>query len=153
VITQHGQAATNSVEATATTGMLNPVAEIGRIVKSRGRLYTVDAMSSFGGMPMDVATIGADYLVSSANKRIQGVPGFGFVPLLAPEHRSPIITAFHSPDHPDYRFEQFYANLKHRGFVIYPGKVTAQDTFRIGTIGDVQPADIVRLVAAVAHSM
>ena len=225
------------VHCETTTGMLNPVAEIGRIVKSRGRLFIVDAMSSFGGIPLDMAAIGVDYLVSSANKCIQGVPGFGFViarrdvlaategrarslsldlfdqwrtmeekggkwrftspthvvrafaqalqeleaeggvgarylryvenqrrlvdgmtrlgfvPLLAAEHRSPIITAFHSPDHPDYRFEQFYANLKQRGFVIYPGKVTEQDTFRIGTIGDVFPADIDRLLAAVSESI
>ena len=226
-----------AVHCETTTGMRNPVAEIGRIVKSHGRLFIVDAMSSFGGIPLDMAAIGADYLVSSANKCIQGVPGFGFViarrqvlaategrarslsldlfdqwrtmeekggkwrftspthvvrafdqalreleaeggvaarharyaanhhrlvdgmqhlgftPVLAPQHRSPIITAFYSPDDPEYCFEQFYANLKQRGFVIYPGKVTEQDTFRIGTIGDVFPADIDRLVAAVAESI
>jgi 2-aminoethylphosphonate-pyruvate transaminase len=225
------------VHCETTTGMLNPVAEIGRIVKSHDRLFMVDAMSSFGGIPMDMAALGADYLVSSANKCIQGVPGFGFViarrqelaetegrarslsldlfdqwrtmeekggkwrftspthtvrafsralqeleaeggvtarcaryrenhqrlvagmerlgfvPLLASEHRSPIITAFFSPDAPDYRFDRFYAGLKQRGFVIYPGKVTELDTFRIGTIGDVYPADIDRLLAAIGDSM
>ncbi len=225
------------VHCETTTGMLNPVAEIGRVVKSHGRIFIVDAMSSFGGIPMDMAAMGADYLVSSANKCIQGVPGFGlviarkevlaategrarslsldlydqwktmeekggkwrftspthtvrafaqalleleaeggvgarylryvenqrrlvegmtglgFVPLLAPEHRSPIITAFCSPDHPDYRFDRFYGGLKERGFVIYPGKVTEQDTFRIGTIGEVYPDDIDRLLSAVGESM
>ena len=67
------------VHCETTTGMLNPVEEIGRIVKSTGRTYIVDAMSSFGGIPMDIAELGADFLVSSANKCIQGVPGFGFV--------------------------------------------------------------------------
>jgi 2-aminoethylphosphonate-pyruvate transaminase len=225
------------VHCETTTGMLNPVAEIGRIVKSHDRLFIVDAMSSFGGIPLDMAALGADYLVSSANKCIQGVPGFGFViarrqelaqtegrarslsldlfdqwktmekkggkwrftspthtvrafsqalqeleaeggvgvrylryvenhrrlvegmkqlgfvPLLASEHRSPIITAFFSPEHPDYRFERFYAGLKQRGFVIYPGKVTEHDTFRIGTIGDVQPPDIDRLLAAISETI
>ena len=67
------------VHSETTTGMLNPVEEIGRIVKQHNRIYILDAMSSFGGIPMDMAEIGADFLVSSANKCIQGVPGFGFV--------------------------------------------------------------------------
>ena len=68
-----------AVHCETTTGMLNPVEDIGRAVASRGRSFIVDAMSSFGGIPMDMEEIGADYLVSSANKCIQGVPGFGFV--------------------------------------------------------------------------
>jgi 2-aminoethylphosphonate-pyruvate transaminase len=73
--------------------------------------------------------------------------------LLPKEHRSPIITTFLSPAHPGYSFPAFYSAIKQRGFVIYPGKVTSLDTFRIGTIGDVHPADIHRLVAAVKASM
>ncbi|QJT09574.1 2-aminoethylphosphonate--pyruvate transaminase [Oceanidesulfovibrio marinus] len=67
------------VHCETTTGMLNPVEAIGSVVKEAGRIYIVDAMSSFGGIPMDMAGIGADFLVSSANKCIQGVPGFGFI--------------------------------------------------------------------------
>jgi 2-aminoethylphosphonate-pyruvate transaminase len=67
------------VHCETTTGMLNPVAEIGQVVKRFGKTYIVDAMSSFGGIPLDMAAIGADFLISSANKCIQGVPGFGFI--------------------------------------------------------------------------
>jgi 2-aminoethylphosphonate-pyruvate transaminase len=225
------------VHCETTTGMLNPVKEIGRVVKSFSKIYIVDAMSSFGGIPMDMADLGADFLISSANKCIQGVPGFGFVIarreeiektkgrarslsldlydqwevmerekgkwrftspthvvrafaralmelddeggvearhhryqenyrilvkgmkglgftcLLPEEYRSPIITSFVSPSHPTYDFKRFYSKLKSQGFVIYPGKVTGADTFRIGTIGNVVPADMNRLLQAVEHSM
>ena len=225
------------VHCETTTGMLNPVDRIGEIVKSHGKIYIVDAMSSFGGIPMDAAEIGADFLISSANKCIQGVPGFGFIVarrerlaecrgrarslsldlfdqwetmetkngkwrFTSPTHtvrafaqalaeleaeggvaarharyrknhrvlvdgmrslgfetllpdalQSPIITAFKSPMADGYEFGKFYATLKSRGFVIYPGKVTAMDTFRVGNIGDVGPEDMERLVAAVGESM
>ncbi|MEL7639235.1 MAG: 2-aminoethylphosphonate--pyruvate transaminase [Solidesulfovibrio sp.] len=225
------------VHCETTTGMLNPIQAIGAAVKAAGKTYLVDAMSSFGGIPIDMADIGADALVSSANKCIQGVPGFGFVlarrdvltgcagrarslsldlyaqwrameegggkwRFTSPTHvvrafaqamdelaaeggvaarfaryasnqqrlvagmadlgfdtllprplQSPIITSFRSPTHPDYAFKPFYERLKAKGFVIYPGKVTTADTFRIGNIGEVSPADIERLLSAVAESM
>jgi len=53
--------------------------EIGRLVKAHGRSYVVDAMSSFAAVPIDWGAIGVDYLISSANKCIEGVPGFSFV--------------------------------------------------------------------------
>jgi len=62
-----------------TSGVLNPVAEVGRIVQAAGRRYFVDAMSSFGAIPLHLREVGIDYLVSSANKCIEGVPGFAFV--------------------------------------------------------------------------
>ncbi len=62
-----------------TTGMMNPLENIAPIVKSHGKLLLVDSMSAFGGVPLDIAELGIDYIVSSANKCIQGVPGFGFV--------------------------------------------------------------------------
>ena len=67
------------VHCETTTGVLNPLPEIARVVKGRGRVLIVDAMSSFGGVPIDMAELGIDFLISSANKCIQGVPGFGFV--------------------------------------------------------------------------
>ncbi|MGC8491309.1 MAG: 2-aminoethylphosphonate--pyruvate transaminase [Syntrophobacteraceae bacterium] len=225
------------VHCETTTGMLNPVLPVGRVAKQFGKTFIVDAMSSFGGIPLDMAALGADFLISSANKCIQGVPGFGFViaertqlektagwarslsldlfdqwrtmelhggkwRFTSPTHvvrafaqaldeleeecgiekrynryqnnhnilvdgmqrlgfdcllpetcRSPIITAFRSPQHPAYDFKKFYSALKSRGFVIYPGKVTAVDTFRIGNIGDVFVGDILRLLEAVKESM
>ncbi len=64
----------------------------------------------------------------------------------------PIITAFYSPAHPDYRFADFYLRLKGQGFVIYPGKVSQADCFRIGNIGDVTPARVRDLLAAMASA-
>jgi 2-aminoethylphosphonate-pyruvate transaminase len=225
------------VHCETTTGMLNPVREIGELVKSFGKVFIVDAMSSFGGIPMDVAELKADYLISCSNKCVQGVPGFSFViagvaeiektggrarslsldmydqwremeehhgkwrftspthvvrafaqameelkieggiaerharysqnhrrlvegmrglgfsTLLPQELQSPIITAFHNPPDAGYEFGVFYEKLKRRGFVIYPGKVTETGTFRIGTIGDITPDDITRLIEAVRSAM
>ncbi|MBW1696577.1 MAG: 2-aminoethylphosphonate--pyruvate transaminase [Deltaproteobacteria bacterium] len=67
------------VHCETTTGMLNPIEAVGRTVKKFGKTYLVDTMSSFGGVPMDVADLEIDFCVSSANKCIQGVPGFCFV--------------------------------------------------------------------------
>ena len=49
------------------------------MVKMHGKKLIVDAMSSFGGVPLDVEELGIDFMISSANKCIQGVPGFGFI--------------------------------------------------------------------------
>jgi 2-aminoethylphosphonate-pyruvate transaminase len=220
------------VHSETTTGVVNPVDAIGAVVK--GRTFIVDAMSSFGGIPLDVPAAGIDVLVSSANKCIEGVPGFGFVvgrrALIAaaagrarsmsldlsaqlrglddnaqfrftpPTHsllafhralaelreeggiaaraaryranaellvagmarlgfetflpageRGYIITSFRYPKDPKWRFENFYARLSERGFVIYPGKVSDADCFRIGTIGRLAPGDVEELLAAVAE--
>ena len=221
------------VHGETTTGMLNPLEEIAGVVKKHHRVLIVDAMCTFGGVPLDVHSLGIDFLVSSANKCIQGVPGFGFVvagraelsktrdrarslsldlfdqwetmengngkwrytspthtvrafaqalveldeeggvsarhkrysanqkilvtgmsncgfrPLLPEKHQSPIITAFHYPDDPGFDFKRLYEHLKKKGFVIYPGKVTDIETFRIGTIGNVRPAEIEELISAV----
>ncbi len=220
------------VHCETTTGMLNPAAEIGACVKQHGRRFILDAMSSFGGMAMSMESESADFLISSANKCIQGVPGFGFViarqseleqtkgwarslsldlydqwremqagggkwrytspthtvrafaqaleeleheggvtareerytsnqrrlvagmrelgfeTLLPDALHSPIITSFLFPT-ASFDFQQFYDRLKSRRFVIYPGKVTNADTFRIGTIGNVHPADIDELLNAI----
>lgn len=67
------------VHCETTTGVLNPLEEIASVVKRHGKVLIVDAMSSFGGVPIDMARLGIDFMISSANKCIQGVPGFGFV--------------------------------------------------------------------------
>ena len=67
------------VHGETATGMLNPIAAVGEVVRRRDRVFIVDAMSTFGGIPLDLDEIGIDFLVSSANKCVQGVPGFGFV--------------------------------------------------------------------------
>lgn len=222
------------VHCETTTGMLNPAAEIGACAKRHGKTVILDAMSSFGGIPMTMDSMSADFLISSANKCVQGVPGFAFVvarraelercegrarslsldlydqwrvmednggkwrytspthtvrafaqaldeldaeggvaarerryaanqqrlvagmreigyaTLLPDELHSPIITSFHEPA-TDFDFADFYNRLKARRFVIYPGKVTDADTFRIGTIGNVHAGDIDELLRAVAE--
>lgn len=67
------------VHCETTTGMLNPIKKIGEVVHSFNKMFIVDAMSSFGGVPMDLSGLYIDFCISSANKCIQGVPGFGFV--------------------------------------------------------------------------
>lgn len=222
------------VHCETTTGILNPVAEIGELVREFEAELIVDAMSTMGGIPFSMDSLKADYVISSANKCVQGVPGFGFVvarrdlldrtegwarsvsldlweqwdemerhggkwrftspthvvcafaqalqelqheggvagryrrycanqqrlvagmrelgfrTLLPTEWHSPIITAFHHPVDPGFSFQEFYDRLKQRRYVIYPGKVTDADTFRIGTIGNVHPADIEDLLRQIA---
>jgi 2-aminoethylphosphonate-pyruvate transaminase len=68
-----------TVHCETTTGIINPIGEIGALAHAAGAQYFVDAMSSFGAVPIDLEACRIDYLVSSANKCIEGVPGFGFV--------------------------------------------------------------------------
>ena len=67
------------VHCETTSGILNPISEIGKMVKEADDklLFIVDAMSSFGGVEADYATV--DFLISSSNKCLQGVPGFAFI--------------------------------------------------------------------------
>jgi|TARA_B100001250_G_scaffold383688_1_gene377844 2-aminoethylphosphonate-pyruvate transaminase len=223
------------VHCETTTGMLNPVEAVGEIVRRHGRVFILDAMSSFGGIPMSMESTGAHYLISSANKCIQGVPGFGFVvadratlggtegwarshsldlldqwremeanggkwrftspthvvsafsqaldeleaeggidarhtryianqktmvngmrdigfrTLIKDEVQSPIITSFYYPDSAGFDFQKLYDALKSRGFVIYPGKVSHAQCFRIGSIGDVHPSDMIELIGHVSE--
>ena len=62
-----------------TTGLLNPVAEIARVAAQEGRRVLIDAMSSLFGEPLDVTQDGIDFVMASANKCLQGVPGISFV--------------------------------------------------------------------------
>lgn len=67
------------VHSETTSGILNDIAEVTKVVKSKKRIMIVDAMSSFAGVEIPVEQLGIDFLISSANKCIQGVPGFSFV--------------------------------------------------------------------------
>lgn len=220
------------VHCETTTGILNPLEDIAKVVKRHNKILIVDAMSSFGGVPIDMYRLGIDFMISSANKCIQGVPGFGFIiarrsllsqckgiarslsldlydqwntmesghgkwrftspthvvrafmqalkelkeeggiearhmrycenhqtlvegmrelgfkTLLADSEQSPIITSFYYPSE-DFNFKKFYQQLKSKGFVIYPGKISQADTFRIGNIGDVFPNDFKKLISAI----
>jgi 2-aminoethylphosphonate-pyruvate transaminase len=67
------------VHCETTSGIINPVAAIGALAHKHGAGVIVDAMSSFAAVPLDLQAARVDYLVSSANKCIEGVPGFAFV--------------------------------------------------------------------------
>jgi 2-aminoethylphosphonate-pyruvate transaminase len=224
------------VHCETTTGIINPIEQYGEIVKKHNRIYIVDAMSSFGAYPIDLNGCGIDYLVSSANKCIEGVPGFsfilarksallatrgfsrtlsldllsqweglesdgqfrftppthvllafrqalteleqeggvaargarylknyelslagmkkmGFKTYLDEEDQGFIITSFYYPDHPKFAFREFYERLSEKGHVIYPGKLSHADCFRIGHVGRLGSADVKSLLAAIAETL
>jgi 2-aminoethylphosphonate-pyruvate transaminase len=224
------------IHCETTTGLMNPVSEIGAVVHEAGKRFILDAMSSFGAVPVDLEGWHVDWLVSSANKCIEGVPGFSFVlarreelektrgwarslsldlydqwkgletngqfrftppthALLAfrraldelwdeggvegrqkryaanrqtlcegmrrmgfREYLEPglggnVIQTFHCPPSSRFDFHLFYELLSQRGQVIYPGKLTGADTFRIGTIGRLDPSDVWTLLATIRDAM
>lgn len=224
------------IHSETTTGLFNPVEKIGEICNEAGKMFIVDAMSSFGGVDIDIRAAHIDFLISSSNKCIEGIPGFAFViarkdalqtakgrarslsldlyeqwqgletsgqfrftpptlsmmafkqallelreeggiparearyrknksvldggmdalgfsQYLRPEIQGHIITSFLYPDHPGFRFEDFYRRLSERNFVIYPGKLSKTNAFRIGNIGQIFPEDVAALVKAIGGIM
>jgi 2-aminoethylphosphonate-pyruvate transaminase len=223
-----------AVHCETTSGILNPIAEIGTVVERYGRKLLIDAMSAFGALPLDATATSFDALVASSNKCIEGVPGLGFVlcqeaalaetkgnattltldlndqwqnlrrtgqyrftppiqvivsfhkaleefwaeggqigrarryaencrvlrdgmgrlgfePLLPERLQAPIIVTFHMPKDAKFVFEGFYDKLKERGYVIYPGKLTVAESFRIGCIGKLTAEHMRGALAAVAE--
>ena len=80
---------------------------------------------------------------------IEGMRELGFEPLLRPELQAPIIVTFRMPADPNFVFQSFYDKLKDRGYVIYPGKLTVADSFRIGCIGRLYPDHMRGALAAI----
>jgi 2-aminoethylphosphonate-pyruvate transaminase len=80
---------------------------------------------------------------------IDGMRELGFVPLLSDNLQAPIIVTFRMPADPRFRFQEFYDRLKERGYVIYPGKLTVADSFRIGCIGRLYPDHMRGALAAI----
>ncbi len=215
------------------TGVLNPLAEVAAVCERRGKGLIVDAMSSFGALPIDARDVRFDALVAASGKCLEGVPGMGFVflrkaivegcagrsqslamdlhdqhqymektgqwrftppthvvvalaeavtqfveeggrsarlaryegncralidgmaglgfkPFLNPELQAPIIVTFHAPADPAYEFKRFYQAAKARGFILYPGKLTQVETFRVGCIGAIGRNEMRQAVSAVA---
>jgi 2-aminoethylphosphonate-pyruvate transaminase len=219
------------VHCETTTGILNPLAEVADVVARAGRALMLDAMSSFGALPIDLKTTPVAAVLASSNKCLEGVPGLGFAivergrldaakgispslsldlqdqwrgfeangqwrftppvqvvaalveamrmleaeggpaarlaryqanfdvlasgmaargfPLFLDRRiQAPIIATFRPGQRP-FIFDAFYNSLAERGFVIYPGKLTREDSFRIGCIGALEPSDFERLLVAV----
>ncbi|MGN8260466.1 2-aminoethylphosphonate--pyruvate transaminase [Pseudomonas sp. SMSB3] len=211
------------IHCETSTGLLNPLREIAAVVARHGKHLIVDAMSSFGALPLDARHIRFQALVAASGKCLEGVPGMGFVlaekaalaaaegnahslamdlheqqaymaktgqwRFTPPTHvvaalhaalqqhaeeggqparlqryarncktlldgmqaigirsflpahvQAPIIVTFRAPSHPRYRFDDFYRRVKAKGFLIYPGKLTQVDTFRIGCMGCIDAA-------------
>jgi 2-aminoethylphosphonate-pyruvate transaminase len=84
---------------------------------------------------------------------LQGMIDMGFAPYVPLDLQGHIITSFHYPTHAAFRFEIFYKLLSDKGFVIYPGKVTAAECFRIGNIGRLYPNDMQSLLLAIRAVM
>ncbi|MEO3415159.1 2-aminoethylphosphonate--pyruvate transaminase [Roseovarius sp. CAU 1744] len=225
-----------AIHCETSSGILNPVEEISEVTYAAGRKLLVDSMSAFGAIPLEVAQVRYEAMVSSANKCIEGVPGFGFViarkselaaakgnshslsldvhaqwahmektgqwrftppthvvaaflealkaheaeggvagrgaryaqnrdvmvsgmrdlgfeTLLRDRWLSPIIVTFFCPAAAGFEFSKFYELMKARGFIIYPGKLTVVDSFRIGCIGQMDENVMRQVVAAAAETL
>ena len=101
-----------------------------------------------GGQPARLARYTANY-----HALIHGMSRLGFIPFLDPKVQAPIIVTFHAPGDARYDFKTFYAAAKKRGFLLYPGKLTQVETFRVGCIGAIGPNEIEQAVQAVALAM
>ena len=84
---------------------------------------------------------------------VEGMRALGFETLLPDRLQAPIIVTFHMPSDPKFVFEKFYDGLKDRGFVIYPGKLTVADSFRIGCIGRIGETEMKAFLAAAKDVM
>ena len=80
---------------------------------------------------------------------VAGMQALGFKPFLDPAVQAPIIVTFHAPDVPGYNFKAFYAAVRARGFLLYPGKLTQIETFRVGCIGAIDTHEIEQAVHAI----
>ncbi len=91
----------------------------------------------------------------AANHKIlvNGMREMGFQTLLADHLQAPIIVTFHIPGDPGFDFQKFYDSLKDKGFVIYPGKLTVADSFRIGCIGQLGETEIKGALEAVRQTL
>lgn len=90
-----------------------------------------------------------------ANQRVlvEGLAALGLQTFLKPELLSPIILTFRAPEHAGYDFKAFYASAKAQGFMLYPGKLTEVETFRVGCIGAIGPKEMQQAVDAIARAL
>ena len=84
---------------------------------------------------------------------VKGMRALGLRTYLADEVQAPIIVTFHSPDHPQFDFKKLYEGVKAQGFILYPGKLTQIETFRVGCIGAIGSEEILKAVAATEKTL
>ena len=92
------------------------------------------------------------YMRYLTNNRLlrQKMSELGYQPFIK-QHQGPFITSFLYPKQSAFNFDHFYQHLKQNGFVIYPGKISTVDCFRIGNIGEIYPEDIDQLVKVIEN--
>src|SRR5213080_4328534 len=84
---------------------------------------------------------------------VNGMRELGFRPFLDPAIQAPIIVTFHAPPDTRYTFKEFYERVRDKGFILYPGKLTQLETFRVGCIGAIGPDEIRHAVNAVRDTL
>jgi 2-aminoethylphosphonate-pyruvate transaminase len=84
---------------------------------------------------------------------LDGMAELGLRSFLPAAIQAPIIVTFHAPQDPHYQFKDFYERVKAKGFILYPGKLTQVETFRVGCIGHVDAADMGAAVSAIAQAL
>ncbi len=110
-----------------------------------------EALTQFeaeGGQPARLARY-----TDNCRTLVDGMARLGFEPFLKAEVQAPIIVTFHAPAHPAYEFKRFYEAAKARGFLLYPGKLTQVETFRVGCIGAIGRNEMRQAVDAVADAL
>jgi len=108
----------------------------------------LDAFAAQGGQ----RARGARYARNCATL-IEGMKALGFRPFLPAEVQSNVIVTFHAPRDPAWRFADFYTAVREGGYILYPGKLTEVETFRVGCIGAIDDADMRGAVAAIAQAL
>ena len=111
-------------------------------------LVTQPFLPAFGG----VAGRGKRYAANCA-VLVAGLRKLGFETLLPDAQQAPIIVTVRMPADPKFRFQTFYDRLKDHGYVIYPGKLTVADSFRIGCIGRIDQDQMRGCLAAIAATL
>jgi 2-aminoethylphosphonate-pyruvate transaminase len=97
-----------------------------------------------------LAARGARY-ARNCRTLIDGMSGLGLKSFLPAAIQAPIIVTFFAPDSPRYVFRDFYDAVKARGYILYPGKLTTVETFRVGCMGQLGERGIAGAVEAVGE--
>jgi 2-aminoethylphosphonate-pyruvate transaminase len=108
----------------------------------------IDQFKDEGGQPARLARYTANY-----KTLVEGMQALGFRTYLRPEVQAPIIVTFHAPADSAYDFKQFYAAVRARGYILYPGKLTQVETFRVGCIGAIDSNEMRNVVSAVEQTL
>ncbi|VVE37672.1 2-aminoethylphosphonate--pyruvate transaminase [Pandoraea anhela] len=108
----------------------------------------VDQFLAEGGQP-----VRGERYRKNCRTLVDGMASLGFRAFLAPEVQAPVIVTFHAPADSKYDFKAFYAAVRERGYILYPGKLTQIETFRVGCIGAIDDNEMRNVVTAIAQSL